>query len=250
MTTPDINLIVAIDKCYGIGKNNSIPWKIKEDMFNFQDATKREYLSGKLNAVIYGRKTYESLGSALAGRVNICVSGSIANTNDATVRVVKTFDAAIKLAYELDVGAIFICGGAALYEEALKSGLVDTVYINCVDKDYECDVAFPFGIMQKIIANVEYSVAYNEYFTVFDSVKDKNVSVKFTKITRVAREENNEERNYLDLLKDVISNGHFRKTRNANTWATFGKQLVFNLRMERCRCLLQKKYSFAGRLKN
>lgn len=40
----------------------------------------------------------------------------------------------------------------------------------------------------------------------------------------------NGEQQYLNLLKDILDNGHYRKTRNGNTYSLFGKHLEFNLK--------------------
>ena len=63
-------MIVAIDKENGIGKQNSLPWHIPEDLKYFAKLTK-----GKgNNAVIMGRKTYESIGKPLPNRLNIIIT--------------------------------------------------------------------------------------------------------------------------------------------------------------------------------
>ena len=53
----NFKLIVAVDKNNGIGKNNKIPWYFSEDLKYFAKNTKG---SGN-NAIIMGRKTYESI---------------------------------------------------------------------------------------------------------------------------------------------------------------------------------------------
>ena len=58
----NVNLIVAVDsKCYGIGKDGKIPWHNKDDMKFFKDIT----TGYGNNAVIMGRKTFESIGKPL-----------------------------------------------------------------------------------------------------------------------------------------------------------------------------------------
>lgn len=71
----DVNLIVAYDiNNLGIGKDGQIPWKNKTDMKWFKDVT----IGNGNNAVVMGRKTWESLGKKpLKDRLNIIVSKSI-----------------------------------------------------------------------------------------------------------------------------------------------------------------------------
>ena len=54
------NLIVALCKNNGIGKNGDIPWKITKDLKYFKDVTSFNKNSGE-NVVIMGRKTWESI---------------------------------------------------------------------------------------------------------------------------------------------------------------------------------------------
>ena len=72
----NFKLIVAVDKNNGIGKNNKIPWYFSEDLKYFAKMTK----GGGNNAIIMGRKTYESIGNyPLPKRTNIIISSSYKN---------------------------------------------------------------------------------------------------------------------------------------------------------------------------
>ena len=69
------NIIVAINKLKGIGMNGSIPWKNKEDMFFFKNMTINTNHVNKQNAIIMGRKTFESMNEQpLKTRVNFVIS--------------------------------------------------------------------------------------------------------------------------------------------------------------------------------
>ena len=69
------NIIVAINKLKGIGMNGTIPWKNKEDMFFFKNITTNTNYVDKQNAVIMGRKTFESMNEEpLKSRVNFVIS--------------------------------------------------------------------------------------------------------------------------------------------------------------------------------
>ena len=71
------NLIVAVDENYGIGKSNSIPWDIPEDLKYFKDITTYNENDKNINVVIMGRKTWESIPikfRPLRDRVNIIVT--------------------------------------------------------------------------------------------------------------------------------------------------------------------------------
>ena len=67
-----MNLIVAADRNWAIGKNNKLLVSIPSDMKFFRETTKG-------NIVVMGRKTLESFpqGQPLKNRVNIVISGNM-----------------------------------------------------------------------------------------------------------------------------------------------------------------------------
>ena len=65
--TITVSLIVALSENHVIGKDNAIPWRISADMKHFKKTT-----MGKV--IVMGRKTFESLGNPLPGRLNIVLS--------------------------------------------------------------------------------------------------------------------------------------------------------------------------------
>src|SRR5262249_730757 len=71
------SIVVAFDSSYGIGKNGQLPWKLPADLKRFKEVTSTHKDPTKLNAVIMGRKTWESLPASfrpLPGRVNMVLS--------------------------------------------------------------------------------------------------------------------------------------------------------------------------------
>ena len=77
------SLIVATDKNLGIGKMNSLPWKLKSEMRYFRETTLHFN-----NVVVMGRNTWESIPNKfkpLSGRINIILSSRQINI-DGTVK--------------------------------------------------------------------------------------------------------------------------------------------------------------------
>lgn len=71
-----LTLIVAATKSNGIGQNGQLPWRLPKEMKYFAQATSNGP-EGKENAVIMGRKTWESIppkSKPLSKRINIVVS--------------------------------------------------------------------------------------------------------------------------------------------------------------------------------
>lgn len=130
-------LIVAMTSEGVIGKGNSLPWRIPEDLDLFKKITLG-------NTVVMGRKTYKSIGKPLPGRDNIVVSSSMEEGTHTVMCskeklvVCRSLEEAIARASR---GDIFFIGGAKVYEQALM--IVDEMYISWVRKDYEGDVHFP-----------------------------------------------------------------------------------------------------------
>lgn len=129
-----ITLIAAVDLEWGIGKNDTIPWKLPEDIKRFREVT-----SG--NTVLMGRTTYESIGSPLPKRRNIVLSTSpsthIAKKDG--LETADSFEAALKLCDPLD--NTFVIGGEAIYNLFLPhADVIDLTFIN---KTFDCDKFFP-----------------------------------------------------------------------------------------------------------
>lgn len=90
MSTPLVTLIVAVADNGVIGRANSLPWHLPEDLKRFKRLT-----MGK--PMIMGRKTFESIGKPLPGRRNIVVTRDPNYRRDG-VEVVHSVDQALELA--------------------------------------------------------------------------------------------------------------------------------------------------------
>lgn len=92
--------------------------------------------------VVMGRKTFESLGKCLQGRENIVVS----SRNDFSVNggtLVKTIDAAIEAATQMQTNELFIIGGAKIYNATIET-IATRIYITRVHASFEnADAFFP-----------------------------------------------------------------------------------------------------------
>lgn len=94
-----INGIVAISQDGGIGSNNTLPWKLKEELKHFQDVTTSTQDSSKKNAVIMGRKTWDSIPNKfkpLKNRINIIVSTTLTLSVKDNALLYPNIESAIK----------------------------------------------------------------------------------------------------------------------------------------------------------
>lgn len=132
-----VNIIVAFCRNRGIGINNKLPWYIPEDLKRFSKLTK----GNGNNAIVMGRKTYESISKALPGRLNIVLSKESRDYEGVTM--CTSLEDAIVLCENKNITDLFIIGGESLYKEALEKKLVYKVYETVINGDYECDTFFP-----------------------------------------------------------------------------------------------------------
>lgn len=129
-----INIIVAYDRNRLIGKDGGMPWYIPGELKRFRQLTEN-------NVVIMGRKTFESLGKPLPGRINIVLSRSKVFTGE-NVYTAKNLSQALDMALDKWTDKeIFIGGGADLYRQTLH--LADVLYITEIDAEFEGDTFFP-----------------------------------------------------------------------------------------------------------
>ena len=113
-----INVIVCTDSDQGIGRDGRIPWECKEDLRYFKEKT----CGTGRNAVVMGRRTYDSLPRGmLPGRHNFVISRSLDRASDLESSLL-TFSSRIEdvLAKEEQFDEMWIIGGATIYNHVLS----------------------------------------------------------------------------------------------------------------------------------
>ena len=120
-----------MDKNQSIGVNNTLPWKLSADLARFKSIT-----MGK--PIIMGRKTYDSIGRPLPGRLNIVISRDT-NLQIAGCEVVNSIEAGLELVKGQP--ELIVIGGASFYEQMLDSA--DYLEITYVDTKVDGDAFFP-----------------------------------------------------------------------------------------------------------
>ena len=139
MGMKDFHIIAACDLLGGIGKNGTLPWRLKGDMKFFKETTTGD---GK-NTVIMGRKTWESIPDKfrpLPNRRNIILTRNPEyEVPDGVVKVVN-LDEALEKCSE---GRAFVIGGGEIYRMAIHHPSCRGLYLTAIDKDFGCDTTFP-----------------------------------------------------------------------------------------------------------
>lgn len=127
----DIILIAVMATNRVIGRNNTTPWHIPEEL-SFFKATTMGY------PVVMGRKTYESLSGPLPGRKNIVISRNPDYCPDGTENA-----GSLEQALDLCQGKqqVFILGGEQIFTLALP--LATTIILSVLDREVDGDTYFP-----------------------------------------------------------------------------------------------------------
>ena len=128
---PKLTIIVAVADNGVIGSGNQLPWRLPDDLKRFKALS-----LGK--PIVMGRKTYDSIGRPLPGRMNIIVSRRGDLHIDGCTIVSSVTEA---IAAAGDVEEIVIVGGADIYRQLLPR--VQTIHLTRVHANVAGDVYFP-----------------------------------------------------------------------------------------------------------
>ena len=168
-----LSIIVAMANNRAIGKDNQLLWHLPEDLKYFKRMT-----MGK--PMIMGRKTFESIGRPLPGRLNIVVTRQ-SDWQFEGVKVVHSIDAAKKLARAqalIDgVDEVMLIGGAELYKTSIDHA--DKLYVTRVDTDIDGDAFFP-----EIDANQWQEITREAFKATDSALKTNPYAYAFTVLTK------------------------------------------------------------------
>ena len=130
-----MRLIVAVDKNWGIGKNNDLLVSIPSDKKFFRQET-----TGKV--VVMGRNTLESFpgGLPLKNRTNVVLTRNAGYRAKDTV-IVHDIPELLEELKKYPSDAVYVVGGGTVYEELLP--YCDEAYVTKIDFAYEADTYFP-----------------------------------------------------------------------------------------------------------
>ncbi|WDS37488.1 dihydrofolate reductase [Pseudoxanthomonas sp.] len=129
-----ISLIAALDSNRAIGRGNAMPWHLPDDFRHFKALT-----LGK--PVLMGRKTAQSLGRALPGRLNLVLTRSGVVPFEGMVAV-ASFDEAVRQGQAQAADELCVIGGGELY--ALLLAQADVLHLTHVETEVaNADAFFP-----------------------------------------------------------------------------------------------------------
>ncbi len=149
-------IVAATAADFGIGYNDTIPWKIPEDMKHFRTVTTS--VKPPQSCVIMGRRTWESLPASacpLPHRRNLVLSRGNALQLPVGVDCAKSFGEALDKCRTWQaqgvVGQVFVIGGAQLYEEAIAHPDCTTVRLTLVTApEFRVDVTLSTDFQRRL----------------------------------------------------------------------------------------------------
>ncbi|MDR2435779.1 MAG: dihydrofolate reductase [Puniceicoccales bacterium] len=125
--THNFRAIAAVAENGTIGLGNKIPWHIPEELKFFRDTTNG-------STVLFGRKTFESIGKVLPNRRNVILSRSDMDISGGIV--VHSVEELLDLTDDA-----WICGGSSVYRLLLP--ICRELYLSTIRGNYDGDAKFP-----------------------------------------------------------------------------------------------------------
>ena len=128
-----LSLIAALDRDHGIGRDNDLPWKLPDDLKRFKALT-----VGK--PILMGRRTAQSLGRALPGRLNLVLTRSGQVPFDG-MHAVASIEQALQAAGAAGAEELCVIGGGEIYRLAMAQAT--DLHLTWVQTTVPADTHFP-----------------------------------------------------------------------------------------------------------
>lgn len=144
------SIVVAMDQNRGIGRDGRLPWHLKCDLRHFKEVTTKTRDKTRRNAVIMGRKTWDSLPAQfrpLPDRVNIVITRNDNLKFPRGVLRAGGLDQALDLpatgALSTTIESVYVIGGAQIFQQAIARKECRKIYLTQILHSFDCDTFFP-----------------------------------------------------------------------------------------------------------
>ena len=244
--------ITCIDSNRGIGYENKLLFRLKEDMQFFKNTT--TFASkGKQNAVIMGSKTFESIGGNLPHRLNCVITKKGISTCSSTTCIFSSIEECLEsLKENKSIDKIYVIGGESIYRYFMDQHLFDEIFITHVAKNSKNkpDTYFP-SIPFEIYNNIQLIKSIDDGFYKLDFYHLKKDIIQtyypcqYDSFLKTMMDTSFDEFQYLKLLQKALVKGEERKSRNATTFSLFAEKMEFDI-SQSFPLLTTKKMFFKG----
>ena len=235
-----------------IGSSGNLIFSNKNDMKFFRNTTIKTSKPGNMNAVIMGRKTYNSIPKSLKHRVNCVVSNSLDTKNtlleggtergrSGELLIINTSVENIleQLKKYTFIENIYVIGGESIYKYFNDNNLFDELILTIVKvpKINYGDTFFPYinfndynisKVIDDTTKGIEFLTDNHCNIITKTFYLAKKLPVKINELTDILSI-NSQEYQYLNLLDKILKNGEMRTTRNSKTISLFGVKMNFDI---------------------
>ncbi len=218
--------IVATDSLNGIAKNGTIPWNIPLEMKFFREKT-----DGGI--VIMGRKTYDSIGRALPGRINCVISRQAVDdtvNNVVNDNCTNKYSDVMLFSDPLSCAKwcfdnkgdrdVWVIGGATIYEWYVKKNYISEYFVSRVDGNYQCDTFVDLFRNMFLYKETNDFVVYHGY------ISNKPESNMLDMIDYMLEKKSNHNRTGVDTLSIFGFSNTFDLTNNTFPLMTTRKMFM------------------------
>jgi thymidylate synthase len=244
-----LNLIYCKNNQNIIGLNNDLLFNIPEDMKYFKSITTQEYIKNNKNIVIMGYNTWMSIPDKfkpLSDRINIIITNNHYNDFQSDTGIFltfKSFDKCYNFLKDQEsrgfmLGNKFIIGGGLLYNYIYSN------YLSVIDKVYETFINHGIDINNGNITSYSELNFRMWSYNNFKLLNKKYIDHHSIKVIHTNEELhgvsyniyqnekyiNNDEIQYLNLMKDILFKNNIKDSRNSRVISSFGEKMVFDLR--------------------
>jgi dihydrofolate reductase len=130
---PEITLIAAVAENGVIGAEGGMPWQLPADLARFKRLTMSK-------PVLMGRLTWDAIGKALPGRLNLVMTRNAGWRGPGAMRVASLAEA-IRLARDMEARELMVIGGAEIYRQALPQAA--RIHLTRIHAEPWGDTLFP-----------------------------------------------------------------------------------------------------------
>jgi dihydrofolate reductase/thymidylate synthase len=238
-----VEIILAVDNHFGIGKNGSIPWRIRDDFHHFRSITTN-------HMILMGRKTWESLPCILPNRIHIVFSeqnlSDKLDENDRqfvlffqTISSFLSFYHSDQIPEDWKNKKLFIIGGQKFIENILhfthfyhnNDLFISKIHLTHIPHNFHCDTFFPKIILKNYTLHSASKKELTSPFSFTDSKGNPKI-ISFIHFYQYHfSSDDHPEQIYINLIRDVLTKGSNRHDRTQiGTKSLFGYQMRIPIR--------------------